>query len=255
MTVRSVERALNILLMIASSDEPIGLSDISRSTEIDKATTLRLLSTLEKFKLIQRDTLTRRYSLGSGLWRLVHQWRNDLRTISEPYLRALLRATEESVQLVCPRGVERVVVQAFPGTQELCVVPAIGQAQPIYVGASGKVLMAYLPEEERDRIIDLTGLKPMNPLGITDRRTFLAVLQEARQRGYATSIGDVTMGASAIAAPVFDAGGRVVAAVSLRAPDIRLPPERILLIAPLVVEAARGVSLQMGYDAPRALSA
>ena len=248
MTVRSVERALSILMMIADAGEPLPLSDISRATEIDKATTLRLLATLEEFKLIQRDSVTRRYSLGIGLWRLVHSWRNDLRVVSEPYLRALLRSTEETVQLVCPRGSERVVVQGFPGLQELCVVPAIGQALPIYVGASGKVLMANMPEEERDRIIELTGLRPMNPLGITDRRTFLGVLEEARQKGYATSIGDVTMGASAIAAPVFDATGRVVAAVSLRAPDIRMPLSRIAQIAPLVVEAARGISRELGHE-------
>ena len=255
MTVRSVERALSLLVKIADSAEPVALSDISRSTDIDKATTLRLLGTLEQFKLIQRDPLSRRYSLGPGLWRLVHLWRNDLRKVSEPYLRSLLRATEESVQLVCPRGVERVVVQAFPGAQELCIVPAIGQALPIYVGASGKILMAFLPEEERDRIIELTGLKPVSPLGVTDRRTFLQVLQAARQQGFATSIGDVTMGASAIAAPVFDSTGRVIAAVSLRAPDIRMPPERIAQIAPRVVEAAHGISLSLGYEAKRALSA
>lgn len=255
MTVRSVERALSILLMIADSDEPIALSDISRATEIDKATTLRLLATLEEFKLIQRDSLTRRYSLGVGLWRLVHSWRHDLRTISEPYLRSLLRATEETVQLVCPRGTERVVVQGFPGLQELCVVPAIGQALPIYVGASGKILMANMPDEERDRIIELTGLRPLSPLGITDRKTFLRVLQEARHKGYATSIGDVTMGASAVAAPVFDAASRVVAAVSLRAPDIRMPPERIVQIAPLVVEAANGISRELGFGSALATSA
>lgn len=251
MTVRSVDRALRIIQIVAGSDEPIALSDISRSAEIDKATALRLLGTLQSFKFVQRDPLTRCYSLGPGLWRLVRFWRHDLKEVSEPHLKSLLRATGETVQLVCPRGLERVVVQAFPAPHELCVVPAVGQAQPIYIGASGKVLMAFAEEAERDRIIELTGLRPLNPLGITDRRVFLGVLEETRRRGYATSIGDVTMGASAIAAPVFDAADRVVAAVSLRAPDIRMPADRMEQIAPLVVEAARGIGFELGHNQDR----
>ena len=141
--------------------------------------------------------------------------------------------------------------QAFPAPHELCVVPAVGQAQPIYLGASGKVLMAFAEESERARIIELTGLRPLNPLGITDKRVFLGVLEETRRRGYATSVGDVTIGASAIAAPILDAADRVVGAVSLRAPDIRMSGDRMEQIAPLVVEAARSISFELGHNQDR----
>ena len=253
--VRSVERALNILFLIARSDQPLGLTEVSRAADIDKATVLRLLLTLESFKLIQRDPLTRRYSPGSGLWHLVKSWRNDLRSVSLPYLESLRRATEETVQLVCPRGLERVVVTALPGPNELSVNPTIGVTHPIYVGASGKALMAFLSDDERDRIIELTNLKPLNPQGIADRATFLRLLRDIRQHGFATSIGDVTLGASAVAAPVFDADGKVIAAVSLRAPEIRLPPARINQLAPLVMEVAAGISRELGYDPDESKSA
>ncbi len=111
--VRSVDRAIKILILVAQADEPIGLSEISRITQIDKATALRLLSTLEASKLVQRDPSTRRYGPGHNIWRLASYWRNDLRTASRPHLEALRRATEETVSLVCPRGLERVVIDAL----------------------------------------------------------------------------------------------------------------------------------------------
>jgi DNA-binding IclR family transcriptional regulator len=247
--VRSVERAISILTLVAGVNAPIGLSEISRATGIDKATALRLLLTLENANFIQRDALSRRYSPASGLWRLVNFWRHDLRLISLPFLESLRRSTGETVQLVCPRGVERVVVEALAGAHELVVVPSVGTVQPIYVGASGKTLMAFLPEEERDRIIELTGLKPVNPLGITDRNTYLDVLKDIRAKGYAESIGDVTIGACALAAPVFDATGLVAAAVSLRGPEIRMAKDRLVKMAPLVMETARRISSALGYQA------
>lgn len=246
--VRSVERAIKILFLVAQADEPVGLSDISRATQIDKATALRLLSTLEASKLVQRDLATRRYGPGHNIWRLANYWRNDLRTISRPHLEALRRATEETVSLVCPRGLERIVIDALAAPHELCVVPVMGSAMPVYAGASGKVIMAFLPDEERNRVIELTNLKPVNPAAATDRKGYLAIIEEVRRKGYAVSVGDVTAGASAIAAPIFDAAGKVTAIVSLRGPDVRMPPERLEQIAPRVIEAARDISQELGFE-------
>ena len=246
--VRSVERALKILMLAAESQDPLGLTEISKGTDIDKATALRLLATLESFELIKRDPVTRRYAVGSGVWRLAAAWRGDLRSVSHRHLDQLRQITGESVSLICTRGYERVVVLALEAMHELCVVPTVGSAVPIYAGASGKVLMAYLPETERDRIIELTGLKPVQPDRIIDRRSFLETLEGVRRTGYGVSVGDVTPGATAIAAPIFDAMGEVEAVVSLRAPEIRLTEERTRQVAPLVVDCAMAISRDIGFS-------
>lgn len=250
-TVRAVERAIRILFLVSNSTQPLGLTEISRATGIDKATALRLLFTLENFRLVRRDVATRRYLPGPGVWRLSSSWQSDLRNTSHPHLEALRQATQESAALLCPRGLQRVVVHAISAPHELSVVPTVGSAQPIYSGASGKVIMAFLPPEERDRIIELTNLKPVNPSAITDRTSFLKTLQKVRRKGYSTSVGDVTIGASALAAPVFNESGRLTAAVSLRGPDLRMSAKRMEQMAPLVMDAAAAISRDLGYDAAR----
>jgi IclR family acetate operon transcriptional repressor len=199
-TVRAVDRALTILFLVSTSTEPLGLTEISRETGIDKATALRLLFTLESFKLVRRDVETRRYLPGPGVWRLSSSWQRDLRTISHPHLEALCQATQETPSLICPRGLERVCVHAVHAPNELSIVPAVGSTQPIHFGASGKIILAYLPDKERDKIIEITKLKSSNPRAVTNRADFLKILRTVRRRGYATSSGDVTLGAAAVAA-------------------------------------------------------
>lgn len=253
--VRAVERAISILFKVASSDEPLGLTEISRGTDIDKATALRLLLTLEEVDLVRRDQRTRRYTVGSGVWRLMASWRSDLRSVSQSHLDALRQATGESVSLICPRGLDRVVILALEALHELCIVPTVGSAVPIYAGASGRVIMAYIPDEEREKIVELTHLKPVHQHKIIDRRSYLESLETVRHNGYAVSIGEVTLGSTAIAAPVFDGTSQLIAVVSLRGPEIRLTLERTAQIAPLVVDTGLAISRDIGFSPPEAKSA
>ncbi len=85
-------------------------------------------------------------------------------------------------------------------------------------------------------------LTPVNERGLTDRRSFLEALKQVRKDGYAAAVGDVTFGAAAVAAPVFNQAGGVEAVVSLRGPEARMSAERIRMIAPLVVETADVIS-------------
>ncbi|MDZ7748753.1 MAG: IclR family transcriptional regulator [Halofilum sp. (in: g-proteobacteria)] len=244
--VRSVERAINILLLVAQGEQSLSLADISRETGLDKATAMRLLRTLEAYELVQRNPVTRRYVPGANAQRLHTSSRKDLRAIGRSHLRELREATHESVSLVCPRGLERVVVEVVPASHELCVVPVVGATHPVYSGASGKVIMAFLPPDERERIIDLTGLRPVTPNAVTDRATFLRELERVRAQGHAASSGDVTLGATAVAAPIFDAESELVGVVALRGPDVRMSAERLEALAPRVRGTANDISAALG---------
>ena len=248
-TVRSVERAVSILFLVAQNDRPMGLSEISRSVGLDKATTLRLLTTLEASNLIQQDASTRRYLLGAAVNQLSGTWRNDLRQISRPYLKSLWRDTRETVCLACPRGLERVYVEILPSMHELSDIPVIGRAYPIHVGAAGAVLMAHMPESETQHIAKKNGLSK-TATGAEWRRLQKA-WKKTRREGYAFSIGSPNIGSAAIAAPVFDREGEIVAAVVIRGPDVRLTREKLVELAPAVKDAAARTSVALGCSAGR----
>lgn len=244
-TVRSVERAISILFLIAQNDRPMGLSEISRSVDLDKATTLRLLSTLEGSDLIQQDSSTRRYLLGPAVNLFSGTWREDLRLTARPWLKSLWRETQETVCLATPRGLERVYVEIFPAMYELSDVPAIGRAYPIHVGAAGAVIMANLPEAEQMAIVERveTEAGADNIIGKQQKK----IWQDAIRQGYAYTVGYPNKGSAALAAPVFDRDGEVVGAVVVRGPEVRLTRAAASELAAQVRETAERISQALGY--------
>ena len=248
-TVRSVERAISILFLVVRNDQPMGLSEISRGVGLDKATTLRLLTTLEGANLIQQDASTRRYLLGAAVNQLSGTWRNDLRQTARPYLKELWRNTQETVCLACPRGLERAYVEILPAMHELSDVPAIGRAYPIHVGAAGAVLMAYLSRAEIEHIVQNYQLADY--AGDTDWQRQRKTWSDARRQGYAYAIGHPNKGSAAIAAPVFDRDGEIVAAVVIRGPHVRLTRDKLISLAPDVKETAARVSEALGHGSTK----
>lgn len=258
--VRTVERALTILFAVAKSDEPIGLSELGRSLSLDKATVLRLLGTLDKFGLVQQNPANKRYSVGPNIGHLVNSWRGDLRDVARPFMKALLRRTNETVCLVCPRGMERIYLDMLPGTHELSVIPAIGSAVPIHAGASGKVLLAYSPDEFVEEVIAASGLRPVNEVpSVTDPAKLRRLLRDIRKQGYYFSVGDVVAGSAAVAAPIFNADGQVVGCVVIRGPSVRLSRDKLMELAPLARAGADDISHALGWRramvAPQLLAA
>jgi DNA-binding IclR family transcriptional regulator len=247
-TVRSVERAISILNYVAESQASLGLSEISRSVGLDKATTLRLITTLEQAGLIRQEARTRRYILGPNISRLINTLHTDIRQTCRPHMEQLVRATGETVCLNVRRGLERVVAEAVDAEYELCVSPAIGSAVPIYVGASGKCFLAHLPEEEVDEIIKITKLQPRTKASITDPERLKRQLKLIRRQGYAVSQGETLAGGASVAAPVFDRAGRIAAAVDLRGPQLRLDRMKLNQLAPLVMRCAAAISRDLGFE-------
>lgn len=240
--VRSVNRAIRVLFEVADAGKPAALGEISTAAAVDKATTLRLLGTLEENRLISRDDVTKKYVLGPAVWRLARAFKGDLRAISDPYLNMLRDETQETTAIILRRGMDRIVLESKEPPQDLRVVAGINSVTPVYSGASGRVFMAWMADAERDYIMNATELKPVTVHGATQPKTYLAELKTVREQGYSSTISDVTIGATAIAAPIFDQSGDVHAVLSLRGPNDRLPPDRVKSIAPRLIEIAGAIS-------------
>ena len=116
-------------------------------------------------------------------------------------MKSLLDQFDETVCLIEPRGLDRICVEVLETRKELRVVAELGRVQPIYSGASGRVLLASLPENEMLAILDQIDLLPLTPQSVTDRAQYLNELSLARKQGYAYAADQVIVGSAGVSAP------------------------------------------------------
>ena len=247
-TLKSVERAIDVLDCLSGDSPWMGLTEISRQLGISKSGAHRLLASLEDKGMVQQDPVSRRYGLGPKVLALASGFlkRIDLSAECRPHMRRLRDVTGETVILQVVQGFQRVCVDEVPSTQPVRWTMDPGTAVPLHAGAASKVILAFMPPEEVEHIIREVGLPPVTPHTIVDPDRLRAELAVIREEGVAISVEEAGVGAAAIAAPIFDHVGRVVAALSIAGPSARWTPERMRQFAEPLKEAVRQISAAMG---------
>ncbi|WP_284643751.1 IclR family transcriptional regulator [Paenibacillus silviterrae] len=237
LTVRAVERALDILLCFAESED-LSLTEIASRVGLHKSTVHRLLASLEGKGFIIRDPASERYRLGFRIWELSANLSHsdDPELLLLPEMERLRDQLGETVSLYVRDGMERVRVQAVQSNQAIRRVAPIGARLPLYVGASSKVLVAFAEPEVQQALLQ----DPAWPKAEGDAAAaYRQQLEEVRSLGFATSVEEREPGAAAVAAPIFNRAHRLVAALAVSGPSNRLTPEMMREHAPLLMEAAR----------------
>nr|WP_290669074.1 IclR family transcriptional regulator [Ardenticatena sp.] len=248
-TVQSVERALAILKTFSNGEPELSVSQISSRLKMPKSTVSRLLATLQAHGFVVQDAETGRFRLGAELIALVHSAIAGLQVhhVARPHLRQLANTLGETVSLSVLDGHDAVNLEQFVPTQRLVMrVGWVGRRMPAHAVSVGKVLLAFLPSEELDQLLDQQ-MEPLTPNTITNPTTLRRELHRIRQQGYATAFEEFEEGLHAISAPIHDHTGRVIAAISVSGPAYRLTRERIADIIPTVLETAQRISWEMGY--------
>ncbi len=248
-TVRSVERAIRILKSFSAEEPELGVGELSRRLGLPKSTVFRLLATLEAGGLISRNPETGRYRLGVDLIGLADSVTTytNLRHVARPYLRRLANALQETVSLSVIDRNEAVNVEQFvPPGRLVMRVGWVGRRMPVHAVAAGRVIIAFWPPEEVAHVLN-GELEALTPHTITDPQRLYAELARIREQGYATAFEELEEGLNALAAPVRNHEGDVIASVSVSGPAYRLTRERIREIAFQVVETAREISREMGF--------
>ena len=198
------------------------------------------------------DLATKRYSVGAGLLELAFVLVShfELRTASLPYLKMLYSKVTEGVMLTARVGLERMYVEQIESQHELRQVVEMGKRLPLWLGAPGKAILAYLEAHEIEAVIQ--GLEHEGsrffasgkPIGAGKLRHELI---EVRKQGYAWSSSERLAGTNAVAAPIFDRYHRVVGAISLGGPESRFGRDTARKYGPMVRETADNISFQLGH--------
>jgi len=250
MTLKSVDKAVYVLNCF-SLEAPIrGVGDISQLTGYTKSTASRLLSTLERHGCVERAGGPGKYRLGYRvyLWGLISGKQTNLATIAQPIMEQLRDKCGEEVALYVVEGERRVCVERVASVHGIAKVAPIGTYYPLHAGASGRVLLAYLPSEKRQKFFRKNRLDKITSLTITDVKTLEKDLESIRKKGYAISRGEREPDAFSVTAPVWDASGRAVASLSISGPNFRLTNKKLKKYITWVLAASEELSKKLGYN-------
>lgn len=252
-SIQSVERAAAILRSFTDADPELGVTTLSGRLGVHKSTVSRLLSTLEHEGLVEQNPETGKYRLGLGLITLAGAAleRMDLRRVAQPYLSGLAESTQETVNLAVLDGDECVNIERILSPQPIRHAGWIGRRTPLHCTSTGKVLLASMPPEARKAIVTQK-LPRFTDNTITEPTTLECTLDQVCRQGYAIAHEELEEGLSAIAAPLFDHTGTVIAAVSISGPTYRLGPRKIKSLVEPLKEVAYSISAGLGYAAAAA---
>ncbi len=245
--VQSVDRAVAILEILARDGEA-GVTEVARELDVHKSTASRLLAALDRRELVAQDTARGKFRLGMGIVRLAGAVSRKLDLVQEsrPVCRALAQQVGETVNLAILSGRDALYLDQVAGPAALSPHNWAGQRIPLHATSDGKVLLAYLSEAElKERLAP--PLARFTDRTITAAAEFGDLLAEVRRRGFATAVEELEAGLTAIAAPVRNAEGNVIASISASGPSFRIPADRIPVLVGAVHRAAAEVTRRLGW--------
>lgn len=245
-TVQSVDRALQILEILARDGES-GVTEIAGRLGVHKSTVSRLIDSLEARDLVEQNE-SRRYRLGVGVLRLAGATnaRLDIVQESRQLAKSLAAATGETVNIAVLSDGAALYVEQVAGSSGSQAHNWVGQRIPLHATSNGKVLLAGVSDAEALALLGRK-LPGYTAATLTSPRAVVAQLDEVRAQGYAIVVDELEQGLTAVAAPIRDVHGDVLASVSVSGPTFRFGPQRAAEAVEQLVEHARAASQRLGW--------
>jgi DNA-binding IclR family transcriptional regulator len=246
---QTVDRALSILPLLAEG--PADLGRVADSLGVHKSTALRLLRTLHAHGFVYRQS-DQRYRLGARLISLAQEAMEnlDVREIAHPHLVRLNESCGHTVHLAVHEEDEVLYIDKVESRYPVRMYSRIGKPVALTVAAVAKLLLADLPEPERRALADSLDYPLYTARSTPNSAAFLRELEKVREQGWATDLGGHEESINCVAAPVRDAAGRVVAAMSVSAPNVVVTADELLTLLPLVRRTADAISGEYSGRAP-----
>lgn len=248
--IESLSRGLSLLSSLAESSTPLSLTEIANRIKLSKSTVQRLIYTLHTLGYLEREDETKKYRPGPNTLSLaLSTVKNlELRKAAYPILQRTSRDIGETVNLAILDGEEIVYVERIKTEQILNINLQIGSRLPAYCTSMGKALLAFLPEERLNELMNKMKLVPYTPNTITSKEALRRELKKVRTQGFATNNEELSLGLRSVAAPIRDYRGEVIAAVNIAVPSIRISQKRLeTVLARKVLETAHQISFILGY--------
>lgn len=246
----AIERTLSILESVAHSSNGMTNSDINRRLKIPKSSASYILRVLENRGYLIREKESGKYRLGLKLMSLTRDMLThiDVRDVARPVMESFVKKVKLSMHLAVLDNGRAVYIEKVEAESFVKMDIWVGHRLPIHTTAIGKVLVSQFPENEITAILDVRGMERKTPKSITNQKKYLAELNKVREYGFAVDNEENAVGVRCVAAPVFDANGKIIAALGTSSTIMQIDEVQLPKVLEIVKSSALKISEQLGYQ-------
>ncbi|MHC0038542.1 IclR family transcriptional regulator [Pseudoneobacillus sp. C159] len=247
--IQSIERAADVLELFLETNPELSVKEISQHLNLSKSTIHGILKTLEHRGFLQQNPDDLKYKPGIKLFELGNFVGKhlDIRKIAMPVITELVAELNETVHLVILQRDELVYVEKVEGPNALSIYSHIGKRAPFHCTGVGKSVLAFLSENEVQRILSSVVLKSFTEFTMTNMDEIKKHLITVREQGFAIDDEEIELGLKCVAAPIFNHQRNVIASISCAAPKVRLDEEKLPNVITGIKRAAIEISKDLGY--------
>jgi IclR family KDG regulon transcriptional repressor len=248
-TVQTIDRAIDIIELLSTEKEGMGVTDIGKRLDLHKSTVHRLLNALAERGYIEKEPKHGYYKIGLKFIEITSLYLNklELKTEAQPYLRRLAEIVGQPVHLAILDGGEAVYIEKIEALNSMRMYSQIGKRVPVHCSAIGKVLLSGLEKNSMDALLDKYEFSALTKNTIKTKNELARQVQNVRKLGFAVDDEEHEQGVRCIAAPVYDYTGRIIAAVSVSGDKRILEKNKDEEISMYVIDTAGEISKRMGY--------
>ncbi len=243
-------KTLAVLRQFARETPELGVTELSQLTGMDKTSVFRALKALERYRFVEQDHTTKKYRLGYAVVELAGMKLRQmpLASIAQPHLAKLSQETGETVQMSILDELRVLYISVVESPQPIRVALGVGSHGPLHCTAAGKIFLAYAAKAEQNKVFSRP-LRRFSPRTIVDPAKLRKELAEIRDRGWSTDDEGFVEHLRVAGAPIRDGSNRVIAAVAVGGPTIRVSRRHLETFVTLVVKAAAAISEDLSHPA------
>jgi len=244
--LKSFDKIISILKLFSIDNPKLNFREIHDEVGLNKVTLNRLLANLVEQELLDQEPSRRVYTLGPLLLRLGFvAWSNfELRSVTSPIIKTLAERTGQTAQVFILQGMDVFVLDQAAG-RSFVVKTSIGSTRPIFSTAAGKILLAYLDEDDLNSLVGKINFKPLTKKTITNPEKFISELQKIKKKGFATSFGEHNIDIYCASVPIWGLSDKVVAALSVSGPYFQFDSDSIPKIVQEIKRASQKISSEI----------
>ena len=248
--IKVLNKAFSILDIFLKNNAPISMTEISEELGLYPSTIHRILDTLKYGGFVEQDSSTQKYQLGLKLVELGMTRLNNIDLVKEarPFLKGLSKKCDETVHLAILEDTEVLYLAKEESSQTIRMISYVGKRAPLHCTALGKVLLAFLPSDKMDKILEKIELFKLTENTIISKQNLIEELNRIKQQGFALDIEENEKFVRCIAAPIRNYQSKVIAAASISGPSYRINEEKQNYLKEELITTCQNISSRLGLN-------